>query len=214
MAAALILAERTGKAVRSPAKSALLADAAGQIGMGRGLGVHKALDQIGAFTGPLLVAALVAATTGALWPGLAALALPGAVTMALLVLTRSRTPHTTDTPASTTDTGPSAGDPERAGPSATAVPRPPAPFLRFASGTALSTAGLVTFGLISFHLIDHHLLPTAGVPVLYAAAMAAGALAALATGEAYDRFGPGSCSPCPSSSPPFPPWPSAPASAR
>jgi hypothetical protein len=38
----LILAERIGKAVRSPAKSALLADAAGKVGMGRGLGVHKA----------------------------------------------------------------------------------------------------------------------------------------------------------------------------
>ena len=39
VAAGLILAERIGKAVRSPAKSAL---------MGRGLGVHKALDQVGA----------------------------------------------------------------------------------------------------------------------------------------------------------------------
>lgn len=49
VAAGLILAERIGKAVRSPAKSALLADAAGPVGMGSGLGVHKALDQVGAF---------------------------------------------------------------------------------------------------------------------------------------------------------------------
>ena len=62
VAATLIITERLGKAVRSPAKSALLADAAGQVGMGRGLGVHKALDQIGAFAGPLLVAGLVALT--------------------------------------------------------------------------------------------------------------------------------------------------------
>ena len=190
VAAALILAERIGKAVRSPAKSALLADAASQVGMGRGLGVHKALDQIGAFAGPLLVAALVAANTGALWPGLAALAVPGAATMALLVLTRRRTPQPTDAPASPTPTGSGADHAERAGRRRTAAPRLPAPFLRFAIGTALCTAGLVTFGLISFHLIDRHLLPTAGVPVLYAAATAAGALAALATGEAYDRFGP------------------------
>jgi MFS family permease len=51
VAACLILMERLGKAVRSPAKSALLAEAAGQVGMGRGMGVHKALDQIGAFAG-------------------------------------------------------------------------------------------------------------------------------------------------------------------
>ena len=93
VAAGLILAERIGKAVRSPAKSALLADAAGQVGMGRGLGVHKALDQIGAFAGPLLVAALITAAGGALWPGLAALAVPGAAALGLLVLTRHRMPQ-------------------------------------------------------------------------------------------------------------------------
>ena len=80
----LVLAERTGKAVRSPAKSTLLAHAAGPVGLGRGFGVHKALDQVGAFAGPLLVAGVVAAT-GALWPALAVLAVPGAASIALLV---------------------------------------------------------------------------------------------------------------------------------
>ncbi|MCW2705246.1 MAG: major facilitator superfamily 1 [Blastococcus sp.] len=181
-AAALILAERIGKAVRSPAKSTLLADAAGQVGMGRGLGVHKALDQVGAFAGPLLVAGLIAAS-GAIWPGLAALAVPGAVAMLLLVLTRRRLPAPVEAPTRIA-TGDDGGDdtPRR-------VPLP-ASFLRFALGTAACTAGLVTFGLISFHLVQRHLVPIAGAPLLYAAAMAAAALAALLTGEIYDRLGP------------------------
>ncbi|HEY0403039.1 MAG TPA: MFS transporter [Blastococcus sp.] len=181
-AAALILAERIGKAVRSPAKSTLLADAAGQVGMGRGLGVHKALDQVGAFAGPLLVAGLIAAS-GAIWPGLAALAVPGAVAMLLLVLTRRRLPAPVAAPTRIA-TGAEGGDdtPRR-------VPLP-ASFLRFALGTAACTAGLVTFGLISFHLVQRHLVPIAGAPLLYAAAMAAAALAALLTGEIYDRLGP------------------------
>lgn len=177
-AAVLILIERIGKAVRSPAKSALLAEAAAEVGMGRGLGVHKALDQVGAFAGPLLVAALIAA--GSLQLGFAALALPAAVAMLLLVVTRRRMPvppapaaHPTATP----------GRPrERAS--------LPSSFLRFAAGTSLCTAGLVSFGLIGYHLVDRSLVPTAGVPLLYAGAMAAGAVAALATGEAYDRRGP------------------------
>lgn len=176
VAAALILTERIGKAVRSPAKSALLADAAGQVGMGRGLGVHKALDQIGAFAGPLVVAALVA--VGSLSLGLAVLALPGVLAMALLVLTRRRMPVPELLAARPlTPVG--------------ARPRTPLPaqFWRFAIAAALCTAGLVTFGLIGFHLVERDLVPTAAVPVLYAAAMAAGALGALATGEAYDRFG-------------------------
>src|SRR5690242_3574142 len=60
VACALVLAERTGKAVRSPAKSTLLAHAAGPVGLGRGFGVHKALDQVGSFAGPLVVAGVVA----------------------------------------------------------------------------------------------------------------------------------------------------------
>lgn len=60
-AALMILAERAGKAVRSPSKSALLADAAREVGLGRGFGIHKALDQVGAFAGPLLVAAIAGA---------------------------------------------------------------------------------------------------------------------------------------------------------
>jgi MFS family permease len=179
VAAALILAERIGKAVRSPAKSALLADAAAHVGMGRGLGVHKALDQIGAFAGPLAVAGLVA-LTGVLWPALAALAVPGAVAMVLLVLTRRRLPEPEP-----------AVQKAAAGPDEQRVRRPlPASFLRFAIGTTACTAGLVTFGLISFHLVESHLVPTAAVPLLYAGAMAAGAVAALFTGEVYDRWGP------------------------
>jgi MFS family permease len=174
VATVLILAERTGKAVRSPAKSALLAAAAQHVGMGRGLGVHKALDQVGAFAGPLLVAGVVALAGAVLWPGFAVLAVPGAVAMVLLVLTRHRMPA------------------ER--PTARAAATPwtgglPAQFWLFAVASAVCTAGLVTFGLVGFHLVDAGILPAAGVPLLYAAAMAAGAVAALLTGEAYDRVG-------------------------
>lgn len=190
VAAGLIVAERIGKAIRSPAKSALLADAAAAVGMGRGLGVHKALDQIGAFAGPLLVAGLIA-VSGSLAPGLAALALPGAVAMALLVLTRRRLPAPTEVASRLTAPVPGTESPAGAVTGAARTPAPlPASFIRFAVGTAACTAGLVTFGLIGFDLSERDLVPTAGVPLLYAAAMAAGALSALVTGETYDRLGP------------------------
>lgn len=184
VAGSLILAERAGKAVRSPAKSALLADAAGQVGMGRGLGVHKALDQIGAFAGPLLVAGLIAVSGGDLRLALAALAVPGAVAMVLLLLTRRRS-QILPPPE------PVAGAAAWPGAGAAVVGRVPLPpaFWRFAAAASLCTAGLVGFGLIGFNAADRDLLPLAAVPVLYAGAMAAGAVAALATGEAYDRVG-------------------------
>jgi MFS-type transporter involved in bile tolerance (Atg22 family) len=177
VAAGLILAERLGKAIRSPAKSALLADAAGQVGMGRGLGVHKALDQIGAFAGPLLVAAIVAASAGRVWPALAVLAVPGAASIVILMVVRAR--------GGTEPRASAAG----VAPAEPAVPLP-ARFWWFGIAAGLCTAGLVTYGLIGYHLVRDHLVGTAEVPVLYAAAMAAGAVAALLTGFAYDRSGP------------------------
>lgn len=89
VATVLILAERTGKAVRSPAKSALLAGVARQVGRGRGFAVHKALDQVGAFAGPLVVAAATA-LTAAVWTGLAVLAVPGVLCLVLLAVLRHR----------------------------------------------------------------------------------------------------------------------------
>jgi MFS family permease len=179
VAAVLILTERLGKAIRSPAKSALLADAAGQVGMGRGLGVHKALDQIGAFAGPLLVAAIVAAAAGRVWPAFAVLAVPGAASILILIIVR----------ASGGNEPAAAAVHVAAAPADPAVPLPTR-FWWFAVAAGLCTAGLVTYGLIGYHLVRDHLVGTATVPLLYAAAMAAGAVAALITGFVYDRSGP------------------------
>lgn len=178
VACALVLAERTGKAVRSPAKSALLARAAAEVGLGRGLGVHKALDQVGAFAGPLVVAG-VAALTGALWPGLAVLAVPGAVALLLLVVVRRRMGGD-DPPPRVVATADDLRAPAR--------DRLPASFWWFAASAAATTAGLVTFGVISFHLTQDRVVSLALVPVVYAGAMAAGAVAALATGWLYERL--------------------------
>ncbi|GAB3064174.1 hypothetical protein GCM10027053_28740 [Intrasporangium mesophilum] len=91
LASVLILLERAGKAVRSPSKSALLAHVATAVGRGRGFGVHKALDQVGAFAGPLLVAGVVG-VTGVIWPGMLVLAIPGAAAMVLLFVIRAHVP--------------------------------------------------------------------------------------------------------------------------
>jgi MFS family permease len=185
VACVLILAERTGKAVRSPAKSALLAQAAGSVGMGRGIAVHKALDQAGAVAGPLLVAT-VAALAGALWPALLVLVVPGIAALLVLVLLRRRTGE----PVPTSPAGAAAqlsSTPDQPTQRSSARNMPVA-FWLFAASAAAATAGLVTFGVISYHLSRDHVVPVATVPLIYACAMAAEAIAALATGWLYDRI--------------------------
>src|SRR6266536_1470206 len=61
-AAALIVMERTGKALRGPARDVLLSEATGKVGHGWGFGLHTAFDQTGAVVGPLLMAAAVSQT--------------------------------------------------------------------------------------------------------------------------------------------------------
>ncbi len=187
VAVALILLERTGKAVRSPAKSALLAQMAPATGRGKGFGVHKALDQVGAFSGPLLLAGVTAAT-GVLWPGFALLAVPGAVAMVLLLWLRRH--------AATDDADDEPDEPStpargrladlRAAVLGGGLPRA---FHVFSVSSALTTAGLMTFGVISYRLVEDDLVPVAAVPLVYALAMAVAAVAALANGAAFDRRG-------------------------
>lgn len=188
LACFLILAERTGKAIRSPAKSALLAGAATGVGLGRGFAVHKALDQIGAVAGPLVVAAIIA-VTGLIWPALALLAIPGAAAIGLLIWLRRRTLAAQPEPPAAADTEASRARPEVDPTARRATFRElPAGFWWFAWSSAATTAGLVTFGVISYHLTRDAVVPVPVIPVVYAAAMGASALAALATGWTFDRF--------------------------
>ncbi|MBF4160834.1 MFS transporter [Nocardioides sp. CBS4Y-1] len=175
VACALVLAERTGKAVRSPSKSALLAGIAKDVGRGRGFAVHKALDQVGAFAGPLLVAGVALVAGHRLWAGLALLAVPGAVSMALLTRLRRRAPIEGRPPSRRADRSPTARLPRR--------------FWVLAAGAALSTVGLMTFGVLSVVVVRGGVLSAAVVPVAYAGAMVVEAVAALGAGWAYDRVG-------------------------
>lgn len=181
VAAVLIVTERVGKAIRSPAKTALLAQSADKVGVGRGFGVHKTLDLVGAFSGPLLVAAVIAATGHLTW-GFAALLVPGALTMVVLALLRSRI----DSPVATS-AGP-AGAPLR-WKDAVLGSGLPRQFYGYAVAVALTTGGLVSYGVISFHLADDDLLPIASLPLAFAAAMVASMVAALVGGWLYDGIG-------------------------
>lgn len=175
VASVLIIAERTGKAIRSPSKSTLLAGIAKPVGRGRGFAVHEALDQVGAFAGPLLVAGL-AAVTGHLWAGFAVLAVPGCATLVLLTVLRNATDLDQPTP-------------QHAATQSTERHLTPS-FWAFSVSCALSTLGLMTFGVMSVHLVRSGMMTDPWVPVVYAGAMGAQAIAALGVGLTYDRIGP------------------------
>src|SRR5215471_11371348 len=84
-AAVLIAIERTGKAIRGPARDVLLSEATGVVGHGKGFGLHAAMDQTGAIIGPLIVASIVA-QAHVFGPAFLGLAGPAALALASLLL--------------------------------------------------------------------------------------------------------------------------------
>ena len=160
------------------------------MGRGRGFAVHKALDQVGAFAGPLLVAGVLA-VTGVYWPGFLLLAVPGAVSMLLLAQLRRRVPSVAEPdPEDTTTPAPVGWRTWHGVRTAVLGSDLPRAFHLFAASAALTTAGLMTFGVISYRFVDTGLVTIAAAPLVYALAMGAEALAALATGDLFDRWGP------------------------
>lgn len=59
MAAIFILAERLGKAIRSPARDVILSAVSRGLGSGKAFGIHEFFDQLGAVLGPLIVTGII-----------------------------------------------------------------------------------------------------------------------------------------------------------
>ena len=186
VAAALIILERVGKAVRSPAKDALLSFATAATGRGKGFAVHEAIDQFGAVLGPLLVAAMLALTNVQYGPSLAVLAIPGIAALCLLLWLRSRAPQ-----PELFESGTHSQTPHLAPGTARSRVGLPRAFWIYAGFSAATITGFATFGLISFHMVERGILSPAVVPLVYAAVMLVDALVALAAGWLYDHIGPG-----------------------
>ncbi|MEJ5259971.1 MAG: MFS transporter [Anaerohalosphaeraceae bacterium] len=173
IAAVLLMAERFGKALRTPARDAMLSHAAASVGRGWAFGIHEAMDQIGAVLGPLIVSAVLA-WRGDYRFGFAVLLIPALLAMAALVLARVLYPC----PSSLESQGSSGG---RGG-----LHRI---FWLYLAAAACIAFGFVDFPLIAFHIKTTHLLGDAWIPFLYAVVMGIDAVAALVLGRWYDKKG-------------------------
>lgn len=178
-ACGLIVAERFGKAVRTPARDTMLAHASTGIGRGAAFAVHEALDQSGALLGPLVVAGMIALS--GYRAAFLVLIVPGVAVLLVLAWLRRAVPR----PAAY-ESAHAQSAAHLDAPGATVLT---SRFWLYAAFTAASMAGFATFGVLSYHLEIRHVLPSAMIPLTYAAAMAAAALAALASGHLYDRIG-------------------------
>ncbi|MBW4561916.1 MAG: MFS transporter [Mojavia pulchra JT2-VF2] len=172
-AAGLMMAERTGKAIRTPPRDALLSHGVSQIGRGFGFGLHEAMDQTGAVMGPLAVAAMVY-WQGEYRNGFTILIVPAVLGLIVLLVLQRIYPNPSDFEAETV-TSQDEG-----------MPRV---FWIYLGAVAIIAAGYADFPLIAFHFHKSEIASGQMIPLFYAMAMGVDAVAALIFGYLFDRIG-------------------------
>ena len=190
-ACALLVVQRMGKAIKKPAKDTIMSFAASQEGVGKSFGIQEVLDQIGAFLGPvLLYLVMLFKTDGTMFEVYAAcfavLAIPGAITLVLLIITRCKFPS------------PEHFEPE---PKEFVPFKIKKEFILYIAGISLFAFGFIDYSIIIMHVSRTYshlasglsettsLVSTGTLPLLYAGAMLVDAVAALFFGLMYDKKG-------------------------
>ncbi len=190
-ACALLVVQRMGKAIKKPAKDTIMSFAASQEGAGKSFGIQEVLDQIGAFLGPvLLYLVMLFKTDGTTFQVystcFAVLAIPGAITIILLLVTKHKFPN------------PEHFEPE---PKEYVPFKMKKEFLLYIAGISLFAFGFIDYSLVIMHVSRTYvdlasglaettsLVNSGTLPLLYAGAMLVDAVAALFFGLMYDKKG-------------------------
>ncbi len=168
-AAILVTIERTGKAIRGPARDLLLSEATGKVGHGFGFGVHAVMDQTGACAGPLLMA-ILAARYGRIGPAFAWLAIPAVLALIAIVAAH-------------------AVRPVQVQPKTVKTAEIPSVFWPYIIGAGLIACGFIDFPVLGAHFEKTHLFAPATIPLLYSGAMAMNGLTAFIFGRLFDKHG-------------------------
>ena len=181
VASIFIVMERLGKALRSPAKDTILSQATKQVGTGFGFGLHEAMDQIGAITGPLFFTGLFLALGKGqrglpdYQTGYRLLWIPYVLVMLSVFVAYLRVPN-----------------PEKLEKPVSKIPETnklSRVFWAYAAFSFVTTIGFANFAVLGYHFKTQHILTDAQIPLFYAIAMGIDAVVALIIGKIYDKIG-------------------------
>lgn len=173
IAAVLLIAERMGKAIRTPARDVMLSHAGSNVGQGCGFGFHEAMDQIGAILGPLIIA-VVLFFKGSYQTSFGILLIPALLALSVLIISRFLYPNPHDLEIKT---------PKIETKGFKHV------YWIYMAAIALIAAGYTDFLLIAFHFKKALIASDSLIPIFYAIAMGVDAIAALIFGRLFDKIG-------------------------
>jgi len=174
MAAGLIILERTGRAIRNPARDAMLSHATSETGHGKGFGLHEALDQIGATAGPLIITAALVTNTS-LRHAFGWLIIPALAALSILLFTRIKYPKPETLEATAKENIRGAHFSKE--------------YWLYLVAAALVAAGFVDYPLLALHFQNTDVMKDSQIAIYYSIAMGTDAIAALFFGWLFDKIG-------------------------
>lgn len=172
IASALIIAERFGKAIRTPARDTIISYASSNIGYGKGFALHEFIDQIGAIIGPLIVSGVIYFSKS-YSNAFLLLGIPAFLSILTLLITIGIYPK------------PEKLEKEKEKISDSGFGKVFYLFLLF---TGLTVCGYPHFQIISYHFKKVQIVSDEIIPILFAVAMGVDALTAVIAGILFDRF--------------------------
>ena len=170
LAAALIIAERTGRAIRKPATETLISYAGSHVGQGWAFGLNEALDQVGATLGPLVMG-LVLFLKGNYRSGYSLLLISALLCIATILVARYYFPQPRELE-------------KRYELQSEGLSKS---YWWYLLAAGCIAAGFTDFALIGYHFQKISIVSSGNIPIYYALAMAIGAIGSIILGRLFDH---------------------------
>lgn len=179
IACIFIVLERTGKAIRHPAKNTLVSFAGSQIGDGKSFAIQEFLDQLGAFLGPLILFFILYFRKGldkfqSYRICFAFLTIPAILTILFLFLAKHKFPN------------PENFEEEEHKNKEFKFKKS---FIIYIIAISFFAFGFLDFPIITMHISKMGIVKPDVLPLLYSGAMLVDAFSALIFGWLYDKIG-------------------------
>jgi len=173
----LVIIERMAKAFRSPARDTLISVSTKSVGTGKAFGFHELMDQLGAVSGPALIAVILYLTSNNYFYAFGSLLVPYFLLIIILIIVYMKVKPYTDKALLEIH------DREEEKPK-TSLPKA---FYLYSLAVFLNTAGLITAQLIQY--LAGLVMAIWMVSLLYLLIQAVDAFFAPISGYIYDKTG-------------------------
>jgi MFS family permease len=175
LAITLVVLERISKAVRTPARDTLFSHVTKGVGTGKAFGLHELLDQIGAITGPAIVAVVLLTTGESFKAAFSILFIPYLIMILILVAAYAKLKGSTSLLTA----------PRRK----IGFNKLPRGFMTYSTAAAFNSMGLVSIALILYRASSFPAALPWIIALLYLTTQAVDAISAPIAGYIYDLVG-------------------------